>query len=54
MKTLGITHSVTPERLDEALTANPDARTALVVTPSYFGACADVPTLVEEERNRWP
>jgi len=44
---LGITHSVTPERLDAALTANPDARTALVVTPSYFGACADVAALVE-------
>ena len=44
---LGIAHGVTPEALDAALTANPDARTALVVTPSYFGACADVAALAD-------
>lgn len=44
---LGIAHGVTPEALDAALTANPDARTAFVVTPSYFGACADVEALAE-------
>ena len=44
---LGISHTVTPERLDEALTAAPHARAALVVTPSYFGACADVAALAE-------
>lgn len=43
---LGIAHTVTPEALDAALAAAPDARAALVVTPSYFGACADVEALV--------
>jgi lysine decarboxylase len=44
---LGIAHGVTPEALEAALSASPDARAALVVTPSYFGACADVPALAE-------
>ena len=39
---LGIAHGVTPEALDTTLTANPDAVAAYVVTPSYFGAVADV------------
>jgi lysine decarboxylase len=33
--------------LDEALSADPNARAAIVVTPSYFGACADVAALAE-------
>ncbi len=44
---LGIAHGVTPESLDAALRAAPDATAALVVTPSYFGACADVTALAE-------
>ena len=44
---LGISHSLTPERLDQALTENPSARAAIVVTPSYFGACADVAALAD-------
>ena len=43
---LGILHTLTPQALDEALTASPDAAAAIVVTPSYFGACADVEALV--------
>lgn len=43
---LGILHTLTPEALDGALTAAPDAAAAIVVTPSYFGACADVEALV--------
>ena len=43
---LGIAHTLTPEALDAALTAAPNARAAIVVTPSYFGACADVRALV--------
>ena len=43
---LGIAHGVTADALEEQLTANPEAIAAYVVTPSYFGAVADVPELV--------
>jgi lysine decarboxylase len=39
---LRIAHCVTPERLDAALSATPDAVAAMVVSPTYFGAVADV------------
>jgi lysine decarboxylase len=38
----GIAHGVTPDALDATLTAHPDVVAAYVVTPSYFGAVADV------------
>jgi arginine/lysine/ornithine decarboxylase len=39
---LRIAHTVTPEALDAALRRTPDAVAALVVSPTYFGAVADV------------
>jgi arginine decarboxylase len=39
---LGIAHCVTPEALDGALAATPGAVGAMVVSPTYFGACADI------------
>src|SRR2546423_4031529 len=39
---LGITHCVTPESLERALAATPDARAAFVVSPTYYGMTADV------------
>ncbi len=39
---LGITHCLTPAALDAALEAAPDAVAAMVVSPTYFGACADL------------
>lgn len=42
---LGIAHGVTAAGLAEALAAHPDAAAAYVVTPSYFGAVADVEAL---------
>lgn len=42
---LGIAHGVTADDLDSALRANPQAVAAYVVTPSYFGAVADVAAL---------
>jgi arginine decarboxylase len=39
---LAIAHTVTPETLDKALDATPTAVAALVVSPTYFGAVADV------------
>ncbi|MFD9124805.1 amino acid decarboxylase, partial [Kitasatospora sp. NPDC059571] len=42
---LGIAHGVAAGDLAAALAAHPDAAAAYVVTPSYFGAVADVPAL---------
>jgi arginine decarboxylase len=39
---LGITHCVTPEALEGALAAAPDARAAFIVSPTYYGMAADV------------
>src|SRR5947208_2125402 len=39
---LRIAHTVTPETLDKALDEAPNAVAALVVSPTYFGAVADV------------
>ncbi|MGH2823476.1 MAG: amino acid decarboxylase, partial [Thermoleophilaceae bacterium] len=49
---LGVAHCVTPEALEEALAATPDAVGAIVVSPTYFGAAADVRGLVEVTRSR--
>jgi arginine decarboxylase len=43
---LGIAHCLTPETLDAALAATPGAVGAWVISPTYFGAAADVRTLV--------
>ena len=39
---LGIAHCLTPEALAEALDSEPDAVAAFVVSPTYFGAVADI------------
>ena len=44
---LGVAHCPTPDALEAALGQAPDAVAALIVTPTYFGACADVAALVE-------
>ena len=44
---LGIAHCVTPEALDRALAGLPEAVGAMVVSPTYFGAVADVQGLAE-------
>jgi arginine decarboxylase len=44
---LGIAHGLTPESLAAALGETPDAVAAMVVSPTYFGACADVAALAE-------
>ena len=44
---LGIAHCITPETLDRALAATPGTAGAMVVSPTYFGAVADVATLAE-------
>jgi arginine decarboxylase len=44
---LGIAHCLAPEGLDEALSRHPDAVGATAVSPTYFGAVADVAGLAE-------
>ena len=44
---LGIAHCLTPESLDAALTEEPDAVAAMVVSPTYFGAVADIAALAD-------
>jgi arginine decarboxylase len=44
---LHIAHCMTPEALDRALLETPEAVGATVVSPTYFGAVADVAVLVE-------
>jgi arginine decarboxylase len=39
---LGMAHGVTPESLERALRAAPDARAAFIVSPTYYGMAADV------------
>ncbi len=49
---LGIAHGLTPASLAAALDATPNAVAALVVSPTYFGACADVAGLAEVTHSR--
>ncbi len=49
---LGITHCVTPEALDAALQAAPDARAAFIVSPTYYGMAADIEALAEVAHRR--
>jgi lysine decarboxylase len=44
---LGIAHCLAPETLEAALAATPTAVGAWVISPTYFGAVADVRSLVE-------
>jgi len=49
---LGIAHGLTPRSLAAALEETPDAVAAMVVSPTYFGACADVAALATVAHER--
>lgn len=49
---LGIAHGLTPDSLAAGLDATPGAVAAMVVSPTYFGACADVAALAEVAHSR--
>lgn len=49
---LGVAHCLTPEALGEALDRCPDAAAAVIVSPTYFGASADVAALAEVAHER--
>ncbi|MCW2998774.1 MAG: amino acid decarboxylase [Solirubrobacterales bacterium] len=44
---LGMAHGVTADALRDVLAATPDARAAFVVSPTYYGTCADVAALAQ-------
>jgi lysine decarboxylase len=44
---LGMAHGVTADALQAALEHTPDARAAFVVSPTYYGMCADVAALAD-------
>lgn len=44
---LQIAHGVLPEDLERALADTPDARAVFIVSPTYYGTCADVAALAE-------
>jgi lysine decarboxylase len=49
---LGVAHCLTPEALERALDAEPEAAAAIVVSPTYFGAVADVAALADVAHSR--
>ncbi len=49
---LGVAHCLMPEALAEALDAEPKAVAAMIVSPTYFGAIADVAGLAEVAHSR--
>jgi lysine decarboxylase len=49
---LGIAHGLTAESLAEGLDQTPGAVAAMVVSPTYFGFCADLPALAEVAHSR--
>jgi arginine decarboxylase len=49
---LGIAHGLTPDSLAAALDETPDAVAAMCVSPTYFGACADIAALAEVAHSR--
>jgi lysine decarboxylase len=44
---MGVAHCLVPEALDEALAGAPDAVAAFAVSPTYFGAVADIAALAD-------
>ena len=49
---LGVAHCLTPEALAAALDSEPEAVAAMIVSPTYFGAVADVAGLAEVAHSR--
>jgi arginine decarboxylase len=49
---LGVAHCLAPEALEAALAATPNATAAFAVSPTYFGACADLRGLAEVAHDR--
>ncbi|QDP42137.1 aminotransferase class I/II-fold pyridoxal phosphate-dependent enzyme [Radiobacillus deserti] len=48
---LGISHGITPDAVENALKAHPDAKAVLVINPTYFGVAADLKHIVDIAHN---
>ena len=44
---MGVAHCLIPDALERSLTENPDAVAVFIVSPTYFGAVADVAALAD-------
>ncbi|WP_274309330.1 aminotransferase class I/II-fold pyridoxal phosphate-dependent enzyme [Solibacillus daqui] len=44
---LGISHGISPESVERALTTYPDVKAVLVINPTYFGFVADLKRIVD-------
>lgn len=44
---LGISHGISPESVERALTKYPDAKAVLVINPTYFGFVADLKRIID-------
>lgn len=44
---LGISHGISPESVEKALTTYPNAKAVLVINPTYFGFVADLQRIVD-------
>src|SRR3954471_9359743 len=44
---LEVAHGITPETLERALAEHPGCKAVMIVSPSYYGVCSDVPRLAE-------
>lgn len=42
-----IAHGVTPKAIESALSQNPEAKAVLLVSPNYYGVCADVKPIAQ-------
>lgn len=49
---IGLAMGVTPEAVEEALEAHPDARAVLLVSPTYYGVTSDLQSIAEAVRAR--
>ncbi|MGI8387796.1 aminotransferase class I/II-fold pyridoxal phosphate-dependent enzyme [Robertmurraya sp. P23] len=43
----GISHGITPDSIERALTLNPDTKAVLVINPTYFGVSGDLKKIVD-------
>jgi arginine decarboxylase len=44
---LEVAHGIAPETLERALAEHPECKAVMIVSPSYYGVCSDVPRLAE-------
>lgn len=42
-----VDHTVTPENVEKALKAHPDAKAVFILSPTYYGAAADLKTIID-------